>query len=151
MDDSCTICQYKTKEPPPKYRNICPYFFRSLSILVWNRHAFHRSKVAAFQTCNKKYGIKNISHMSWDTSTLQIHHHSNHWTLFQHKNENFQSTEKINVLVYFLLRRLFTSFRYLNTMVCLKKTDPVTREKSKYFFPSNTLLSTFLTFWVLDA
>ena len=32
--------------------------------------------------------------MSWDTSTSQIHHRSNHLTLSENKNENFQSIEK---------------------------------------------------------
>ena len=32
----------------------------------------------------------------------------------------------------------FTSFRYLNTMMCLENTDPVTREKSKDYFANHT-------------
>ena len=32
--------------------------------------------------------------MSWDASTLQIHHDGNYLTLSESKNENFQSIEK---------------------------------------------------------
>ena len=48
--------------------------------------------------------------MSLDTLTSQTHHRSNHWTLSERKNENFQSTEKISVSAYFLLHRPFYRF-----------------------------------------
>ena len=41
------------------------------------------------------------------TSTTLIHHRSNHLTLSENKNANFQNTEKTNINGYFLLRRPF--------------------------------------------
>ena len=35
--------------------------------------------------------------MSWDTSTSQLLYRSNHLTLSEHKNENFQSINKISI------------------------------------------------------
>ena len=40
--------------------------------------------------------------MSWDTSTSQMHHCSNHLTLSEDKNENFESVEEISIYAYFL-------------------------------------------------
>ena len=79
--------------------------------------------------------------MSSDTSTYQIYHRSNHLTLSERKNENFQSIEKISMDIYFL-----------NAMVGLENTDPITREESKYFFLTSCyyllilLISKFLSF-----
>ena len=42
-------------------------------------------------------------------------------TLTEWKNDNFQSTEKINITANFF-NRPFTSFRNLNTMMLLEKT-----------------------------
>ena len=51
--------------------------------------------------------IEKCSHVSWDTSTSQIHHCSNRFTLPERKNENFQITVKISTNACFLLRRPF--------------------------------------------
>ena len=92
--------------------------------------------------------------MSWDTSTSQIHHRSNHLILSEHKNENFQRIGKT------LNAGLFTSFKHLNTAVCLENTESATRKETKDFFASYTYLthhllvlsiSKYLRFWVLDA
>ena len=57
MDDYFTICQYKTEDP----RNIEVSAPISLGFdLVWNRHVSPRPRMTAFQTYNKKYGIKNV-------------------------------------------------------------------------------------------
>ena len=78
MDDYFAICQYKTEEP----RDIETSAPISLEfVLVWNKHAFWRSKMTVWE---KSTGYK-FNHMSWDTSTLQIHHHSNHLTLPENK------------------------------------------------------------------
>ena len=66
---------------------------------------------------------------------------SNHLTLSERKNGNFQSIEKISIHAYFLFFSFsfsFTSFRFLNTVVQLENTDPVIREESKEFFLSYT-------------
>ena len=55
--------------------------------------------------------------MSSDNTTSQIHHRSNHLTLSECKNENFQSNEKTSRNAYFFHAGLFTSFRYLNMVV----------------------------------
>ena len=74
--------------------------------------------------------------MSWDALTAQIHHRSNHLTLSKRKNENLQSTEKISISATYFYACLFTSFRYLNTMVLLESTDLAILEESKDFFPN---------------
>ena len=69
--------------------------------------------------------------MSWNASTSQMHHRSNHLTLSEHTNGNFQSTEETDINAY---TGLFTSVRYLNTMVWLENIEPNTYEESKIFF-----------------
>ena len=139
MDDYFTICQYKTEEP----RNIEISAPISLGfVLVWNKHVSPRSKITVFQTYNKKYGIIKCSHMSWDTSTSQIHHRGNHLTLSEHKNENFQSIEKHRENKY------ACSFSFTKTFLLVLvaeydggvswKIGPATREESKYIFVSYT-------------
>ena len=61
MDDCFTIHQYKPDKPKNNDTSTLFIYF------VWKRYAFHRSKIAAFQTYNKKYGIKNIVIWIWDT------------------------------------------------------------------------------------
>ena len=52
----------------------------------------------------------------------------------------------------FFYERVFTNFRYLNEMVGIENTDPVTREESKYFFLTSfyhlliLIISKFLSF-----
>lgn len=53
--DYFTICPHNIGEI---YWGIYPYFFRGLRALVWNRYAFLRSKMATFQTHNRKHWIK---------------------------------------------------------------------------------------------
>ena len=110
MKDYFTICQYKTEDP----RNIEISAPISLGIvLVWNKHVFPRSRMTAFQTYNKKYGIKNVLIWGELTSTSQMHHRGNHLTLSENKNENFQSIEKyreVSIHAHFLLRRSFYLF-----------------------------------------
>ena len=36
-------------------------FFKGLTVLVWNRHAVLRFKMASLQTDNKKHGTKNVA------------------------------------------------------------------------------------------
>ena len=70
MEDYFTICQYKTEEP----RNIEISAPISLGfVLVWNKHVSSRSKMTVFQTCNKKYGIKNV--IIW-VEILQLHRYN---------------------------------------------------------------------------
>ena len=83
--------------------------------------------------------------MSSDNTTSQIHHRSNHLTLSECKNENFQSNEKTSRNAYFFHAGLFTSFRYLNMVVWLEKTVPATHEESKVFFLAKLTLS-FINF-----
>ena len=58
MGDHFTICQYKTEES--KW-DMYSYFFKGLTVLVWNRHAVLRFKMASLQTDNKKHGTKNVA------------------------------------------------------------------------------------------
>ena len=96
--------------------------------------------------------------MNWETWSSQIHHHSYHLTLPEHKNDNFQSNEKISINVYLLGRRPFVTIMYLNTMVKLQNTDLVTRKEPKDFFvallsPSviDYNISKFMSFCILAA
>ena len=78
--------------------------------------------------------------MSWDTSTSQIHHRGNHLTLFENKNENFQSIEKHRE------NKHTCSFSFTKTFLLvlvpmvmfLEKIGPATREESKDIFASYT-------------
>ena len=79
-----------------------PLLLRGLTVSAWNRHAFPRTKMVTFQSYNKSRDWK-CSHVNWDTSASQIHCRSNHFTLTERKNENFQSTETISMHAYFLL------------------------------------------------
>ena len=68
--------------------------------------------------------------MIWDTSTSQIHHHSNHLTLSEHKNKNFQSIEK---LAYMLINLTQVFVLVLSTLIrwCSWKHRPYHRWRVK--------------------
>ena len=61
------------------------------------------------------------------------------------KNENFQNIEKISIMLTFFYAGVFTSFRYLNTMMWFENTDPFTREEKNDFFLA-TFTSSFYNF-----
>ena len=87
--------------------------------------------MAAFQTYNENYGTKIYSYelryfKFADTIDLLQIHRSNLLTLFELKNENLQNTEKISANGFFSDTGFFTSLMYINRMVWLKNTDPVT-------------------------
>ena len=51
-----------------------------------------------------------------------MHDRSNHMTLSEHKNENFQNIEKVSIHACFRRTRL----KYLNTIMCFENTDLAT-------------------------
>ena len=85
--------------------------------------------------------------MSWDTSTLQIHHHGNHLTstlqmhhhgnhltLSENKNENFRSIKKHRENIYIYIYSFSVTQAFLLVLV----SGPAIHEKSKDVFASYT-------------
>ena len=154
MDDYFTIDQYITEEP----RNIEISALVSLGfVLVWNKHVFLRSKMAVFQTYNKKYEIRNVA--IW-TEKLQVQryitNHGNHLAISENKHENYQIIEKHweNKCTF-----LF-SFTQALLLVLVPEYDGVSRKhktNNTFYYLNLThhllILSMFkfLTFWVLDT
>ena len=62
--------------------------------------------MAAFNTYNKKHGIKNVVYEIRYFNYVELHG-SSHLTRTERKNENSQNTEKISTGTYFLSRRPF--------------------------------------------
>ena len=125
------------KQQSIKMQRYLLLFFRGLTVLVWDRHAFSRFKMAAFQAYNKKYEIKNVAMGTYTITVI---------------------TWFCGIIAYFLSVGLFTSFRYLNTMVWLENT-PCHQWRIERFFSQlhshHHLLilsmSKVLSFWVLEV
>ena len=137
MDSGCKTRQLKTEESI-KCWDICTYFIRGLTVLVWNRYSFPISKMVAFQTSNKKSGIKNVA--IW-VEILQLQRYTIAVIMKMRMRMNVSKIMRISKAlrkkVYMLTSfyaGICTNFRYLKTMVSLKNTDLVTRELSKDFF-----------------
>ena len=122
-----SISQYK------KWR-IYPYLFRDLTVFVWKWHASSRFKITGPQIYNKKQEFKNA--IIW-IEILQLHRYiisAITWTL------NALSERQMRLLKALSHSGLSTAFRYLKTMMWLTHINPVTCEKSKYFFLGYTHL-----------
>ena len=124
IDKCFTICQYKTEEP--KNIGVSTLFIQRFDCLVLNGHASTRSKMAVFQTYNKNVNILA-------TSISQKHHRNNHLTLFEPKNEIFQSTEKINVSVCFLYTEI--SAAYMLWLDWKTQTVSIREEPNIFSYP----------------
>ena len=117
-----------------KYCDIYPYFFGGLTVLVWNRYVFPRSKMAVFQTYHKKHGIKIA--VIW-VEVLQLHKYTITVITWLCLNARMKITKALRKSIWmftYFYASFFTNFRQLNTMMWLENTDSVTLEESKGFF-----------------
>ena len=117
-----------------KYCDIYPYFFGGLTVLVWNRYVFPRSKMAVFQTYHKKHGLKIA--VVW-VEVLQLHKYTITVITWLCLNARMKITKALRKSIWmftYFYASFFTNFRQLNTMMWLENTDSVTLEESKGFF-----------------
>ena len=115
--------------------------------------------MVAFQTSNKKSGIKNVA--IW-VEILQLQRYTIAVIMKMRMRMNVSKIMRISKAlrkkVYMLTSfyaGICTNFRYLKTMVSLKNTDLVTRELSKDFFsqlqsPNDLFISGYLSCWVFE-